>query len=103
MKVVTLICLYILLLATLMINVSIASEIEGVDIASIVRGGRLYDNWHKEIKERVPENQQPAYPADKGFANRAENNWSTAWSFMRIRLLSSHTASHLVQRLMATR
>ena len=68
----TLICI-ILLLAIMSATVSAASE--DVDLASIVRGGRLYDNWYKEIKERVPENRQPAYPVDKSFANQPEINW----------------------------
>lgn len=75
MKVVTLIHLYVFLLAALVMNPSIASEMEEVDIASIVRGGRLYDNWQKEIKATAPKEEQRAYPSDKAFANDPENNW----------------------------
>jgi mono/diheme cytochrome c family protein len=66
--------LFILLLLTIMTGAAIAAT-EDADLASIVRGGRLYDNWHKEIKERVPENRQPAYPVDEAFANEPEVNW----------------------------
>jgi mono/diheme cytochrome c family protein len=31
------------------------------DAASIVRGGRLYDNWSREAKERVPNQPNPAF------------------------------------------
>jgi mono/diheme cytochrome c family protein len=66
--------LFIILLLAVMTD-SATAAVEEVDLASIVRGGRLYDNWHKEIKEKVPENRQPAYPTDKVFANKPEVNW----------------------------
>jgi mono/diheme cytochrome c family protein len=75
MQLVTLTRLFIMLLATLLMSSSIASGIEEVDIASIVRGGRLYDHWQKEIKVSAPKASQGAYPADKGFAADPENNW----------------------------
>jgi mono/diheme cytochrome c family protein len=66
--------LFIILLSIIPARTTIAST-DDADLASIVRGGRLYDNWHKEIKERVPENRQPAYPVDKAFASQPEVNW----------------------------
>jgi len=66
--------LFIILLSIITARTAIAATDEA-DLASIVRGGRLYDNWHKEIKERVPENRQPAYPVDKAFASQPEVNW----------------------------
>jgi mono/diheme cytochrome c family protein len=44
-------------------------------LSSIVRGGRLYDNWYKEIKEPVPTESHPAYPPDKKYANEPGRNW----------------------------
>jgi mono/diheme cytochrome c family protein len=44
-------------------------------LASIVRGGRLYDNWHMETKALVPQAPHPAYPADKRYANEPGVNW----------------------------
>jgi mono/diheme cytochrome c family protein len=34
-------------------------------MASIVRGGRLYDNWFLVIKDRPPAKTRPDYPADR--------------------------------------
>ncbi len=51
---------------------------------SIVRGGRLYDNWLKEIEGRAPvfspwaypvDKRHPAYPADRRYAMEPETNW----------------------------
>ena len=67
--------LFIVLVVAMLMGSATAAVAENEDQASIVRGGRLYDNWHKEIKERVPKNRQPAYPADKVFANQPEINW----------------------------
>jgi cytochrome c553/cytochrome c2 len=53
-------------------------------LSSIARGGRLYDNWYKEIKAQgltkevavqVPTRSHPAYPADKMYANEPKRNW----------------------------
>jgi mono/diheme cytochrome c family protein len=44
-------------------------------MASIVRGGRLYDNWYKEGKKPVPTTPHSAYPADKMYANEPKSNW----------------------------
>ena len=44
-------------------------------VASIARGGRLYDNWPKESQVRVPASSHPAYPADSHYAGRAAVNW----------------------------
>jgi len=45
------------------------------DLYSIVRGGRLYDNWYTETGERTPAKSHPAYPSDKAFANDPAGNW----------------------------
>jgi mono/diheme cytochrome c family protein len=45
------------------------------DLASIVRGGRLYDNWYMETKGLVPQAPHPAYPADQRYANEPKVNW----------------------------
>ncbi len=36
---------------------------------SVSRGGRLYDNWHLENREPVPDKPHPAYPTDKAYAD----------------------------------
>jgi len=38
-----------------------AAQAVAVDPASIVRGGRLYDNWSSESKERQPPHPNPAF------------------------------------------
>jgi len=38
-----------------------AASAATVDAASIVRGGRLYDNWMRESKERVPNQPNPVF------------------------------------------
>ena len=44
-------------------------------LSSVVRGGRLYDNWYKEAKKPAPARPHPAYPADGTFAKDSETNW----------------------------
>lgn len=44
-------------------------------LPSIVRGGRLYDNWYKEAAEPAPTERHPAYPSDMTYANAPESNW----------------------------
>jgi mono/diheme cytochrome c family protein len=44
-------------------------------LSSIVRGGRLYDNWYEELKEPAPTDPHPAYPADKMFADGPGATW----------------------------
>ncbi len=43
--------------------------------ASIVRGGRLYDNWYMETKGLVPQAPHPAYPAGQRYADEPAVNW----------------------------
>ena len=43
--------------------------------SSIVRGGRLYDNWYNELRRPVPARPHPAYPADKAYAQEPATNW----------------------------
>ena len=42
---------------------------------SIVRGGRLYDNWYKEIGRPEPTKPHPAYPPTGVYAKSAKANW----------------------------
>ena len=49
-------------LAALMASLGAAPAI-AADAASIVRGGRLYDNWSDESKERQPNHPNPAFKA----------------------------------------
>ena len=49
-----------------------AAEID----SSTLRGGRLYDNWIAEMKERDPITQShPAYPKDSEFSSQPERTW----------------------------
>ena len=50
---------------------AIASDLD----ASIIRGGRLYDNWHAEMRVEPPAQSQPAYPGDRYFARDPAANW----------------------------
>jgi thiosulfate dehydrogenase len=43
--------------------------------SSIARGGRLYDNWYVEIKERAPAVSHPAYPRDRAHFEDPKTNW----------------------------
>ena len=45
-----------------------SAEIE----STLARGGRLYDNWYKELKQTRPENPHPAYPSA---GKAAKNSW----------------------------
>jgi cytochrome c553 len=42
---------------------------------SVVRGGRLYDNWYKEIERPAPTKPHPAYPPDRKYAKSAKASW----------------------------
>lgn len=44
-------------------------------MASIVRGGRLYDNWYAETRERPPMTSHPAYPKQGEFSDDPKSNW----------------------------
>ena len=44
-------------------------------LSSIVRGGRLYDNWYAETSAKVPTQSHPAYPGDRKFAKKPAQNW----------------------------
>lgn len=44
-----------------------AAEIE----SAIARGGRLYDNWYKELKVNRPDDAQPSYPATAKYAKQS--------------------------------
>ena len=43
--------------------------------ASILRGGRLYDNWYLEDNKHALGASNPAYPSDKLLANQPAQNW----------------------------
>ncbi|MEO5372874.1 MAG: hypothetical protein H7840_01200 [Alphaproteobacteria bacterium] len=46
--------------------------------ASVLRGGRLYDNWALEIHKKAPKQAHPAYPAEGKFAHAPQQNWRCA-------------------------
>ncbi len=39
------------------------SALAAEDVSNMARGGKLYDNWFKELKQPRPEDTHPAYPA----------------------------------------
>ncbi len=43
--------------------------------ASISRGGRLYDNWYRELEVAPPVRPHPAYPATGALIAKPENTW----------------------------
>ena len=43
--------------------------------ASIVRGGRLYDNWFEETREPAPAERHPAYPETGPQSGNAPTTW----------------------------
>lgn len=45
------------------------------EMVSIVRGGRLYDNWFREMEAPEPLTPHPAYPADGKFAGDPKATW----------------------------
>lgn len=55
-------------------------------LESIVRGGRLYDNWYVEVDDRVPLGSHPSYPSSGQFANDPGTNWRCVechgWDYM---------------------
>lgn len=44
-------------------------------LSSIARGGRLYDNWWRELDERPPTDRHPSYPLGSWAANDAPRSW----------------------------
>jgi mono/diheme cytochrome c family protein len=44
-------------------------------LTSIVRGGRLYDNWYMETGKMPPVDPHPAYPAESPFAKNIGESW----------------------------
>ncbi len=44
-------------------------------LASVVRGGRLYDNWHAETGRSVPEGAHPVYPLKTTSKSQSESSW----------------------------
>lgn len=50
-----------------------AGDASASDASSIVRGGRLYDNWSREIKDHSPNVWHPALTANRGSLPAAES------------------------------
>lgn len=44
-------------------------------LSSIVRGGRLYDNWYREIGKAPPEKPHPAFPGKGIYAKLTGESW----------------------------
>lgn len=52
---------------------AIAAEADGV--VAMTRGGRLYDSWFAETRQKAPDNPHPAYPAAGPLAGDAGETW----------------------------
>ena len=63
-----------LLLAALAVSMGIlaAGPALAGDEASVVRGGRLYDHWSRELKDRLPSVPHPLFSARQGTAMAAD-------------------------------
>ncbi len=61
------------LLAGLAIQTPLVQAAE--NLSSIARGGRLYDNWYVEVRDRAPMTTHPAYPKNGYFARDPEATW----------------------------
>lgn len=48
---------------------------EDDSLYSLTRGGRLYDNWIGELRDRAPDKSHPAYPKQAAYANEPGMNW----------------------------
>jgi cytochrome c553 len=45
------------------------------ELSAIARGGRLYDNWWRELDERPPADRHVSYPIGSSAANDAPRSW----------------------------
>lgn len=45
------------------------------ELASIARGGRLYDKWSGELEIPAPKQDHALYPSDKAYAGKPASNW----------------------------
>ena len=45
------------------------------ELLSVVRGGRLYDDWIREARAQTPDIAQPAYPLEGRYAESPARNW----------------------------
>ncbi len=61
------------IIAALVISFSMPAQAE--DQSSMARGGKLYDKWYKLIGADAPKKSHPAYPADKKYADKPNDNW----------------------------
>lgn len=52
-----------------------AARLDADTLESATRGGRLYDNWLRELDEHVPVDRHPAAPATASAADGAEASW----------------------------
>ena len=56
---------------------------------SLARGGRLYDNWYKEIDIPAPKTGHTAYPATGHYAAKAKSNWRCkechGWDYLGVK------------------
>ena len=71
-------CLIVLLSVALsLVNMTGGSAVlaEEVDLASIVRGGQLYDNWIEELRQSQPLKPHPSYPATGKYKKNAQATW----------------------------
>ncbi len=67
-------CAMVFVPSAVAMTISTSAVAEGT-LSSVVRGGRLYDNWYEETREPAPTKPHPAYPADKAYANDPRRTW----------------------------
>jgi hypothetical protein len=44
-------------------------------LASIARGGQIYDKWYKVLDKSAPKMAHPAYPGSGKYASKPKANW----------------------------
>lgn len=64
-----------LILSIFTISISKVVQANDVDLASIVKGGRLYDNWITELREQTPDSLHPLWPSNNKDNTTIEESW----------------------------
>jgi mono/diheme cytochrome c family protein len=62
-------------LATFALLVAVAMPAWAEEPSSLSRGGRLYDNWYRELGEKPPLQRHPAYPIGGAVAAEGAKTW----------------------------
>lgn len=54
---------------------AVAAPAGAEELSSLSRGGRLYDNWYRELDEKPPTQRHPAYPIGGAVAGEPAKTW----------------------------